>query len=581
MLEITENKKETIFDRKSLLQRDFHLTLSDYDNFTIKSINANPGDSLLDKGFVATIICSRTKIDNGNSVIERVEREYAFNHKTTNIATLDHYVIEEGQVLEPGVHLILRYVAEDCFQQLINNAIISLSKVKSDIYAAPNIPQKKIDNAIKAYAQSVDPERVLFLYDGTIFGSAKDGYIVTDSAFYYKDLGTPFSFRFNQVTSHKIIEITKKNADKVELETALQIQLNDERTITLEDQLYDFDIFEFSKFLDVVGWLNQEGMTKSTDGYVIVEDMPEPVKINYAKLLVWLTYMGDNTIDERELSELQVLMTQLKFNAELRQETRAAIHTPTSLTPQSLLEDMMAQAPSGSEFALKVSLLKDGIRIHRAASKTSAVGAQPILVFAELLGLGETQLAFLDEACQQDEKILSGEISDEQLIATLKDFSARASAIGIPMAAVYLSGSVTGLSAAGITSGLASLGLGGVLGLSSMVTGIGVVILLGVGAYQGIKWLGGGSQRDKAGRRELLLQEVMRVHQKAISNMAEDIAFFGQRLVGLIEDVEKNKLLIANMSREMNMFANALKNLRAREANYEQNYQDEIRAKAA
>ena len=75
--------------------------------------------------------------------------------------------------------------------------------------------------------------------------------------------------------------------------------------------------------------------------------------------------------------------------------------------------------------------------------------------------------------CDFDEQILAGQISDSQIANHAKTLAAKASAVGMPIAAVYLSGSVVGLSASGITSGLAALGLGGVLGLSSMVTGIG------------------------------------------------------------------------------------------------------------
>ena len=81
-----------------------------------------------------------------------------------------------------------------------------------------------------------------------------------------------------------------------------------------------------------------------------------------------------------------------------------------------------------------------------------------------------------------DRKILSGDIKDSDIVNGMKDLAANAAAVGIPIVAVYLSGSAVGLSAVGITSGLAALGLGGVLGLSSMVTGIGVAILIGVGA---------------------------------------------------------------------------------------------------
>ena len=76
----------------------------------------------------------------------------------------------------------------------------------------------------------------------------------------------------------------------------------------------------------------------------------------------------------------------------------------------------------------------------------------------------------------------------------------------MPLGAIYLSGSVTGLSAAGIVSGLAALGMGGVLGLSAMVTGIGVAIIVGGTTYKGVRWALSGSERHRASLREVMLQ---------------------------------------------------------------------------
>ncbi|MDP4086135.1 MAG: hypothetical protein Q8934_16155 [Bacillota bacterium] len=74
--------------------------------------------------------------------------------------------------------------------------------------------------------------------------------------------------------------------------------------------------------------------------------------------------------------------------------------------------------------------------------------------------------------------------------------AAKAGAVGVPMAAIYFSGSVIGLDATGITSELAALGMGGILGLSGIVTGIGAALLIGVGAYKGIKKVTGISDLE-------------------------------------------------------------------------------------
>ncbi len=324
-----------------------------------------------------------------------------------------------------------------------------------------------------------------------------------------------------------------------------------------------------------------KGSTKEVEGYIIVEDMHDDIKLCYLNVLVWLTYFEDRQIDEREVCEIQVLMTQLRCNAELRQAVRANIKCPESLNAETQITQMLALTPSGTQLALRCSLVKDAIRLHRATSAGNAREQMGIHHLAGLLEIDDEKVAFIEDACIQDEKILAGEMSDGQITAAAKGLAAKATAAGVPVAAVYLSGSVTGLSATGITSGLSALGLGGVLGLSAMVTGIGVAIIGGISVYKGLQWAMGGSERNRASRRELMLQEVLRIHQKAIANLAEDISFFAERLVALTVKVDMNQIIIEKLSREMTVFAKALVRLRQRESGFELDLEAEAQRRSA
>ena len=125
---------------------------------------------------------------------------------------------------------------------------------------------------------------------------------------------------------------------------------------------------------------------------------------------------------------------------------------------------------------------------------------------------------------------MNDELSDDEITTLLKDVSSKAAAVGVPIAAIYLSGSVMGLSAAGITSGLSALGLGGVFGLSGMVTGIGVAVLIGVAAHVGIRKLTGADEISKSKKRELMLNMVIRLTQKTIAQLIEDINYVTKEL---------------------------------------------------
>ena len=318
---------------------------------------------------------------------------------------------------------------------------------------------------------------------------------------------------------------------------------------------------------------------KDTEGApaVVVSEFPEGVKRCYLETLVWLTYQDDRVIDEREVCELQVLATQLDCHVETRRAVRDAIADPGGLDPEDLIPRMRERTPEEAQEDLGFSLLKDAIRLGLATSPDGSPAlAGGIRRLADILDITGKQLHFIEEVCVQDRKILDGRTSDRGLEAIAKDLAAKSAAVGVPITAVYLSGSVTGLSAAGITSGLAALGLGGVLGLSAMISGLGIAVVGGAVVYRGARWFMGRSSRAKSARRELMLQEVLRIHQKAIANLAEDIAYFADRLVGLTRDVTRNQLLIERLSSELALLGKALAQLRQREHAFEDNLQAEV-----
>lgn len=555
------------------LIRTFHVELKGGDEYRVKDVKVSPGDMLSPKVVVLELEASRTK-KSGDAVVTETRIEsikFAVSHYEEPIVTT--IFVSEGQELAPGKHPIFEYRVEENLTNLLELSARELCVMKRQFYFGSKIPESKRSNAVAEYADSVDPDRVIFLYDDTWFGSAKEGFLITDSGFYYRKGNRRLSFRFNDVES-ATIETRQSDSDQDVTRSVLVISMRDGSTHEIPNGWPGIKIKPLESFINVV--ITLEHYIKDVDGFVIVEDMPSEVKVDYLKILVWSTYQRRQEIDKQELSELQVLMAQLNFDAECRQAVRVAIHNPADLDVEPLCERLMANVPSGSEVALGISLLKDAVRMHRATSESSALKDETIDKLAQLLDINKDQIRVIEEACILDEQILAGELSDNQLTAAAKDMASKAGAVGLPIAAVYLSGSVVGLSAAGVTSGLATLGLGGVLGLSSMVTGIGVAILLGVGVYKGAQWLFGTKHREKASRREIMLQEVLRIHQKSIGNLAEDVAYFAKQILELTQNVKENQLTIDKLSRELTVFIDAIDYLRQREGNYEQELAAEV-----
>ena len=124
-----------------------------------------------------------------------------------------------------------------------------------------------------------------------------------------------------------------------------------------------------------------------------------------------------------------------------------------------------------------------------------------------------------------------------------------------------------------MTSGLASLGMGGMLGLSSMATGIGVAVLIGVGVYQGVKYLTSNNELSKYKTRELMLHEVIKQTQKSISLMIGDINVIVKKLNDAIvrhkddrDDIEKLSKILSKLQgamKQMNSKSNQCANMEA------------------
>lgn len=72
------------------------------------------------------------------------------------------------------------------FEELAGVYVVELPRESEpSIYLKPNIPEKKLKKAIKAYAPELAPDEVLAMWDSTVFGSGKAGCLITEQCFYF------------------------------------------------------------------------------------------------------------------------------------------------------------------------------------------------------------------------------------------------------------------------------------------------------------------------------------------------------------------------------------------------------------
>ena len=442
----------------------------------------------------------------------------------------------------------------------------NINKLKNDytnIYVSPDIPPKKLDNAVAAYARDVQPGYVLALYDQTVFGSAKDGILFLGDRMY-------FSWNKRVVNYLDIQEVellqnykAAKDGTRKEVEPSVIMAWTDGTKERFDDYLVGINKRGFKDFIqiihDEVG--TEETELDSTNQLLPLSMMEDEIKETYIKFLCNAVYLDDGQIDSREYAEIMTLIAINSLTHESRMKIRMYMYNTDGMEDmETLLEKLDSLVPSVSVEAIRLSLFKDAVNIRWDAlnleeNRAAAKEDRYIRELQGLLGINDDKAEFIISEIQNNKDILNKRQNDDQIKNSMKETMAKAGAVGVPMAAVYLSGSVVGVSAAGMTSGLAALGMGGILGFSSMFTGIGVAVLLGVGAYKGVRMFSGLEDLEKNKEREMMLKEVAKNAQKTLNYLVEDINALNDQLQQAFseQDImnEKTRQLALKLSKLM------------------------------
>ena len=299
--------------------------------------------------------------------------------------------------------------------------------------------------------------------------------------------------------------------------------------------------------------------------------LSDDAKLLYCRVLGDLALV-DGQLDPREISNLYLFASTIGLGAEARSELRKEItglQRAAAGEPQAgdaaihLAAELRDLVDQDERDALLMVLVRDLVRISRADRHVADEERGRIILIASL-GFPDTaeEIVHAAEALvTAEEEFAAGKLTISQFEAKTKDIVAKAAAFGAPIAAISLVGSVSGLGAAGITSGLAALGFGGLLGLSAMVTGIGTVVILGVVVHQGVRYLLGTNERERAQRRESLIQQVVRNHQQAMADLTDDIAALAGRMEEYLAQTTKNEGRLAALRAELTAFQQALVDL--------------------
>ncbi|MGK7890415.1 MAG: hypothetical protein AB4042_13850 [Leptolyngbyaceae cyanobacterium] len=234
---------------------------------------------------------------------------------------------------------------------------------------------------------------------------------------------------------------------------------------------------------------------------------------------------ADGQIDKDEMEFIFGIMDLDEMSEAGKRNVQSYIVEPPSL-------DVCTRELAYADERLRYGLMVNLIEVVYANDELDSAEKKAALLARENLQISIKQFNAIVNFVREVRKIRERGLDDNQAADAIKTAAAGLSAVGVPIAAVYLSGSVIGLSAAGITSGLAALGLG--LG---MVPGIGVAVLVGAGIFMGVNaFLDTGDKTKKANfkaEQERKAQLVIKNMQGSINQLVDEIGELQEKSVSL------------------------------------------------
>lgn len=435
----------------------------------------------------------------------------------------------------------------------------NVQKIAKSVYVTPEIPEKKLNNVITTYKCEDYKNSILAIYDNTLLGSAKEGLVFTGERFLFNNGHLLLEFFYKDIDSVKYVRsVVINNKGKEEIEHFILVSANNKEHKLEKLGTFNYQEFEFllSNIISNFEDYHEEDQLKT------IAEMSEELKIAYTKVLINMSFSDDEQIDDQELSEILALMTKLELKGDTRFKIRSYI---TDISKdnmeqvETLIETIENNSESSHHKSLMISLVKDMINIHFGTKNTKDRNFEFLNNHKKSLNISEEEIDLSFSAVENDYKMLYDDLDDDAITKNLKELASKAASVGAPLGAVYLSGSVLGMSAAGMTSGLASLGMGGALGLSSMATGIGVAVILGVGVYKGMQHLTGANKLTKYTTRSLMLQGAIKQTQKTISFVIEDINYLIKELNTAMLNHENSTEKMKKLENMLSQFASALK----------------------
>lgn len=213
-----------------------------------------------------------------------------------------------------------------------------------------------------------------------------------------------------------------------------------------------------------------------------LEEYSENEQIAYLSILSAVCYV-DKEFGDKEKRQLDVLLAQLKISDVGKAKIYSSVF---NLQHEDKLANLETIQNLGNT-ELKYTLLSDLCLFSLLDSKVTDEEYQYILGIGEVLDITQEQVDAIKSLQENLYKIKDIPSNSERFKQVIKDSAASLAGVGVPIGAIAASGSVFGLGAAGLTSGLATLGA--LVGGGMLAGTVIVVPAIALGAAYGVKKL--------------------------------------------------------------------------------------------
>lgn len=209
---------------------------------------------------------------------------------------------------------------------------------------------------------------------------------------------------------------------------------------------------------------------------------PEAERVAYLSLIAELSNV-DSTFDDEEKRHLDDQLNAFEISNEGKAKVYAAVFDLKEERRKEVLETLHALGNSD----LRFTLIADLFLLALSNGAISVEELEYVHDVGDQLGITKDQLMAIKDVQLHLWQLRSTPSNTDAFKAMLKECASNLAAAGVPIAAIAGSGSVFGLSAAGITSGLAALG--GLIGGGMLAGTVLVIPAIALGSAWGVKQL--------------------------------------------------------------------------------------------